>query len=237
MPLPKIDQPLFELTIPSTGKKAKYRPFTVKEEKILLIAQESKDMDQVILAIKQIITNCLPKVDPDSLAIFDLEYIMLQLRAKAVNNMIEFKINVPETEEEIDVQMDINEIDITRDPNHKDIVNVTDDIVLKLKYPTIDYIKELQTDQEADEAKESELLFNLMRNCIESVVQGETVYKLSDFTDKEVEDFIDGLGSNVITAVKDFFDTVPQMRFEYKYVNKNGTEQTFVAKGTETFFI
>lgn len=235
MPLPKIDQPLFELTIPSTGKKAKYRPFTVKEEKILLIAQQSNDMKQVILAIKQIIGNCLVDVDPEKLAVFDLEYIMLQIRAKAVNNLIEFTIKDPDTEEEVDVKMDINELEIVRSDKHKDIINATDDIVLKMKYPNIDFIGEMGLDQE--ERDESDLLFKLMKECIDSVVQGDNVYKLKDFTDQEVEDFIDGMGSNVVTGIRDFFDTIPQMKFEYKYTNSNGKEQTFVAKGTETFFI
>jgi len=235
MPLPKIDQPLFELTIPSTGKKAKYRPFTVKEEKILLIAQESKDIKQVVLAIKQIIGNCLQKIDPETLAVFDLEYIMLQIRSKAVNNMVEFTIKDPETEEDVDVKMDINEVQITRDENHKDVIEVTDDIILKMKYPNIDYIAEMGLDDE--ERDETALLFGLMKECIDAVVQGDDVYKLRDFTDEEIEDFVDSMGSNVVTGIRDFFDTIPQMKFEYQYTNSKGTEQTFIAKGTETFFI
>jgi hypothetical protein len=233
MPLPKIDQPLFEMTIPSNNKKVMYRPFTVKEEKILLIAQESKDMSQVVTAIKQIITNCLVDVDPDSLAVFDLEYIMLKLRAKAVNNEIEFTIKDPETEEEVDVKLDINDIEIERNESHTDIVNVTDDIVLKMKYPSIEYLMTMG-ENNPDEA---EAMFDLIRQCIDAVVQGDNVYKIKDFTQDEVNDFIDGLTSDIITKVKDFFDTMPQMKYEYKYTNKNGKEQTFVAKGTETFFI
>jgi hypothetical protein len=233
MPLPKIDQPLFEMTIPSNNKKVMYRPFTVKEEKILLIAQESKDMSQVVTAIKQIITNCLVDVDPDSLAVFDLEYIMLKLRAKAVNNEIEFTIKDPETEEEVDVKLDINDIEIERNESHTDIVNVTDDIVLKMKYPSIEYLMTMG-ESNPDEA---EAMFDLIRQCIDAVVQGDNVYKIKDFTQDEVNDFIDGLTSDIITKVKDFFDTMPQMKYEYKYTNKNGKEQTFVAKGTETFFI
>jgi hypothetical protein len=190
-------------------------------------------MSQVVTAIKQIITNCLVDVDPDSLAVFDLEYIMLKLRAKAVNNEIEFTIKDPETEEEVDVKLDINDIEIERNESHTDIVNVTDDIVLKMKYPSIEYLMTMG-ENNPDEA---EAMFDLIRQCIDAVVQGDNVYKIKDFTQDEVNDFIDGLTSDIITKVKDFFDTMPQMKYEYKYTNKNGKEQTFVAKGTETFFI
>lgn len=232
MPLPKIDQPLFEMTIPSSNKKVKYRPFTVKEEKVLLIAQESEDTDQAVLSMKQIINNCLIDVDVDELAVFDIEYIMLKLRAKAVNNVIDFKITDPDTEEEIQVELDINDIEISRDENHKKLIPVTDTIQLKLKYPCIDYIKTI-----GKEVKQDEALFDLMNMCIESVVEGETVYKLKEFSTEEINEFIDGLGSEVISEIKHFFDTIPQMKFEHKYINKNGDEKTFVAKGTETFFI
>lgn len=234
MPLPKIDQPLFEMTIPSTNKKVKYRPFTVKEEKILLIAQESKDMEQVILAIKQIITNCLVNVDPDSLAVFDLEYIMLKLRAKAVNNEIEFTVKDPDTEEEVTITLDINDIEIVRDPKHSDVINATDDIAIKMKYPTIDYLASMGNQEGKDEAQ---VMFNIITECIDAIVQGDTVYQIKDFTQEEVNDFVDGLSSSIINEIKQFFETMPQMKYEHKYVNKNGDEKTFVAKGTETFFI
>jgi hypothetical protein len=231
MPLPKIDQPLFEMTIPSSGKKVKYRPFTVKEEKVLLIAQESKDIEQIILAMKQIINNCLVDTSPDDLAVFDLEYIMIKLRAKSVNNVIDFKITDPDTEEEIEVNINIDELEVERSENHKTVLNVTDTIALKMKYPTIDYLRDI-----SDTPNES-TLFKLMKQCIHSVVQGDDVFKLSDFTEAEIEEFIDSLGSEIITEIRDFFETIPQMKFEHKYVNKNGDEKTFVAKGTETFFI
>ena len=118
MGLPKIDQPLFELVIPSTGKKVQYRPFTVKEEKILLIAQESKSTDQIILAIKQIINNCLVDVDVDTLATFDLEYIIINIRGKSVNNEMTFNITDPDTQEDIELAMDVNDIEVVFDEKH-----------------------------------------------------------------------------------------------------------------------
>jgi hypothetical protein len=233
MPLPKISQPLFQMTVPSTGDKINYRPFTVKEEKILLIAQESNDIDQVVLSIKQILGNCIQDYDIEKLAVFDLEYILLQIRAKAVNNELKFKIIDPETEEEVEVELDVNDIEIVRSDKHSKMINVTDDIVLKMRYPTIDFIRSLQSAED----NQQEALFGIMKSCIEAVVEGEQVYKMSDFTDEEVDSFLDSLDARVINSVRDFFDTIPKMKYEVKYHTKDGTEKTFVAEGTETFFI
>jgi hypothetical protein len=235
MPLPKIDQPLFEMTVPSNGDKVKYRPFTVKEEKILLIAQESKDIEQVIMSIKQILTNCIQNYDIEKLAVFDLEYILLQIRAKAVNNVLRFKVVDPDTDEEVELELNVDDIDVVRSEKHSKVVKVTDDIALSMKYPTIDFIRSLQQDDEA--VSQENAIFELMKGCIEAVVEGDKVYKLKDFTEEEIGDFLDSLNSTVIGNVKDFFDTIPKMRYETKYRLKDGTEKTFVAEGTETFFI
>jgi hypothetical protein len=233
MALPKIDLPLFELTIPSTNKKVKFRPFTVKEEKILLISQESQDSKQIVLAIKQILNNCLQNVDVNTLATFDLQYILLNIRAKSVNNEVTFNIKDPDTNESVELTIDINEIEIKRSPDHNKIINITDTIALQMRYPTIEYIEDLDPSQE----KSSDDLYKIMIECIESVVDGDQVYKLKDFTEKEVTEFLDSLTADVAMKIKKFFDTMPMMRYEKKYKNKNGVEKTFVAEGMETFFI
>lgn len=235
MPLPKIDQPLFDLTIPSNGDTVKFRPFTVKEEKILLIAQESNDIDQIILSIKQILGNCIQDYDIEKLAVFDLEYILIQIRAKAVNNELKFRVSDPDTKEMVDLEMNIDDIEIIRDEKHKKIIPVSDTISLSMKYPSIDFIKVLRQNDDVEEQQTA--MFDLMKGCIDSVVDGEQVYKLADFTEEEVNDFVDSLTSSVLNGIKEFFDTIPKMRFETKYKLKDGTEKTFVAEGTETFFI
>ncbi len=234
MALPKIDLPLFELTIPSSNKKAKYRPFTVKEEKILLIAQESKDPKQVVLAIKQILNNCMQNVDVDTLAAFDLQYVLLNIRAKSVNNEITFNIKDPETNETLELTIDANEIEVKRFPDHEKIVKITDDIQLYMRYPTIEYLENMSY---SEEEKNSNQLMLIMTECIDSVVEGEQVYKLKDFSDTEVNDFIESLTSDVVIKIKKFFDTMPVLRYEKKYKNRLGNEKTFVAEGLETFFI
>lgn len=235
MALPKIQQPLFELTVPSTKKKVKYRPFTVKEEKVLLIAQESKEIDQIILSIKQIINNCVQDIDVEKLAMFDMEYILLNLRARSVNNLIEFKIKDSETEEEVELAINVDEVEVFENKEHNKNIKLGDDIIIGMKYPQIDQLKILKDAK--TELEQNEALFKMMIGCIDTVVQGEEVYRLSDFTEKEVDEFIDGFTTEHINQIKKFFDTMPVLRFEKKYTRKDGVVKTFVAQGTETFFI
>lgn len=230
MGLPKIDQPLFPITIPSTGKKTTFRPFTVKEEKILLIAQESKDVEQVSLAVKQIITNCVTKVNVAELAVFDVEFLLLQIRAKAADNIVEFKIKDPDTEEEIPVKIDIEKIRVEKSEEHNNVIAVSDDINLIMKYPTFDYISSLADSDNTDQ-------FKVMTDCIERVMQGEELYEMDDFSDEEKEEFIDSLNTKALKGIKDFFETMPKVRHEYKYKDNTGKEKTYVLEGTESFFM
>lgn len=234
MALPKIQAPLFNLTIPSTKKKVKFRPFTVKEEKILLIAQESKEIDQVILSIKQIINNCIEGINVEELAMFDMEYILINLRAQSVGNKIEFKIKDPDTEETIEMTLDINDIKLKEDPDHNPLIQIDKDFYIKMNYPKLDMLKQLKNVEEKDRQI---AMFNMMMGCIDSVIQGEEIYQLKDFSKKEIDEFLESLTSNHVGMIKKFFDTIPVLRYEKEYVRKDGTKKKFVAEGTETFFI
>ena len=235
MALPKIDLPLFELTLPSTNKKIKYRPFTVKEEKILLIAQESKDPKQIILAIKQILNNCVQGANVEDFATFDIEYVLLNVRAKSVNNEITFNIKDPDTQENVELTVDVNEIQIKKSDEHTKIIKITDEIYLNMKYPSITYLE--NTEYDADNKPKNGSLFDVIIECIDSVCEGDVVYRLKDFTEQEVQDFIESLSSDVIARIKKFFDTAPAMRYEMKYRDKTGKEKTFVLEGLNSFFI
>lgn len=276
MALPKINQPLFEIEIPSTGRKVKYRPFTVKEEKILLFAQESKDLDQIILAISQIVTNCLQDVSDsilDKLAIFDLEYLLINLRAKSVSDEIDFNIKDPDTEEVVELSLDLSDIEIKNNDDHKKVIPVNEDISIVMSYPKLNQLRalsnigdageysaieemeeklktsELSKKENADLNKElaemkrayrlktDQALFDTMIDCIESVVEGENVYNLAEFSKQEIDDFVESLSSKDVESIKKFFDTMPKLRYEKKYKLEDGSEKTFVAEGTETFFI
>jgi hypothetical protein len=234
MALPKLNQPLFEVTIPSTKQKVTFRPFTVKEEKILLIAQESKEVDQLILAIKQIITNCIDGIDVDKLAIFDLEYLLINIRAKSVDNTFSFKIKDPDTSEEIELELDIGEIEVKFDPTHTKKIKLNPETFLIMKYPSVKQLKQIV---ELSQQNNSQKLFEMMISCFDSIASGDSVYKLTDHTEQEIEEFVNSMSSKNIADVKQFFETMPSMSYEKKYKNKLGEEKTFVVRGTETFFI
>lgn len=234
MGLPKINLPLFETKLISTGrKKIKYRPFTVKEEKILLIAQESDDIEQVILAIKQIIGNCCEDVKVDKLPMFDLEYLLMQIRGKSVNNVIEFQITDPETEKPVTIELNIDEIEMTKPKGHNREISIGEDAYVVMDYPILDDVtKFLNTDEKKDNS-----IFDIMLSCIGSVVQGDEVYNLEDFSEEEVLEFVDSFSTQTIEKIKEFFETIPVMRCEQTYTNANGDEKQVVLEGVETFFI
>ena len=234
MGLPKINLPLFETKLISTGKKKiKYRPFTVKEEKILLIAQESDDIEQVILAIKQIIGNCCEDVKVDKLPMFDLEYLLMQIRGKSVNNVIEFQITDPETEKPVTLELNVDEIKMTKPKGHNREISIGEDAYIVMDYPMLDDVtKFLNTDEEKDNN-----IFDIMLSCIGSVVQGDEVYNLEDFSEEEVLEFVDSFSTQTIEKIKEFFETIPVMRCEQTYTNANGDEKQVVLEGVETFFI
>lgn len=236
MPLPKIDQPLFELTLPSSGKKIKYRPFTVKEEKILLIAKESKDVGDMLNAIEQVVNNCImsDKIGVEDLATFDLEYLMLNIRSKAVNDIVKFSIRDPDTEEEVELEFDIKNIEVKRDENHKKDIKVDDTYSIRMRYPTT---KELAILSGAKEVTEEESILEIMVSCVELLYSENETFKMKDFTKEEIDDFVESLPSLAIQGIRNFFATLPKLRIECPYTNKEGKEKRFVVEGMETFFM
>jgi hypothetical protein len=233
MALPKIDLPIYELKLPSTGEKVKYRPFTVKEEKILLTSQESNDVNQIVLSIKQIINNCLIGKNVDELAVFDIEYVLLTLRSRSVDNLVKFTITDPDTEESIEVEMDISKVKIQKDENHTNKIKVSDDYFLYMRYPTIDEFTILLSDDVSSVDKN----YDVMISCMDKLVSKDDVYKFADFTKEEVTEFVDSLQSDHTKKIKEFFDTLPKIRHEIPYKTKDGIDKTFVIQGTQTFFI
>jgi len=234
MGLPKIEHPLFELEVPSTRKKVKYRPFTVKEEKILLIAQESEDLEQMLLAIKQIIGNCVTGIDVDDLATFDMEYILLKLRTVSVGNEIDITFVDEETQEQVEFKINTDDIEIKRYQTHKQLIQVDQNISLKLSYPkmnSLDFLREDLSDEDRQEK-----LFNVMMGSIDQVISGEEIYKIKDFSQAEVDDFINSLSTKTIKEIKEFFETMPRIRIEKEYEVAD-KKKTFIVEGTETFFV
>jgi len=236
MGLPKIDQPLFEVTVPSTDKKAKFRPFTVKEEKILLIAQESEDQNQIFLAVKQIINNCTTGVDVDKLATFDLEYLILMIRGKSVDNMMKFGFVDEETEENVNVEIDINDISVKTPEGHNKKIVLNDQYHIMMKYPTLSEVKMLQ--EVDDNLSQTDQMFSTMTGCIDILVDNNTdeIFKLEDFSKVEISDFVDGFNGAVIGDIKTFFDTMPKLTHTIQYKDKNDKDKEFVVEGMDSFF-
>lgn len=233
MGLPKIDMPIFEMSLPSSKKIVKYRPFTVKEEKILLIAQESKDLKTAIDAVKQVVNNCLIDHDIEDFAMFDLEYILLLLRSKSVDNNVKFAIKDPDTEESVELELNLDEVKVTTFEEHSNRIKINDVYTIFLKYPTINQFVEFINGDKNDPLAS----YNVMVSCLDKVASSQEVYKFSDFSREDIDKFMEDLTGEVLVEIKKFFDTMPKLRHEMKYKNKNGEEKTFVLEGMQSFFI
>ncbi|MGY8864506.1 MAG: T4 family baseplate hub assembly chaperone [Methylophagaceae bacterium] len=233
MALPKINLPISELILPSTGEKIKTRSFTVKEEKILLIAGESNDAIVEMMAIKQIINNCLVEGTVDDLAMIDLEYVFLKLRSSSVDNLTMFTVKDPETGESVELELDIDKVECVKDETHSKEVRINEDYVLYLKHPTIDEFAKVLTLDPKDPLTN----YFIMCACLDKLASDDEVHNFSDYTPEEIDDFMDGIDGGSIKQIQKFFETLPKLRHEIKYTNSNGNEQTFVIEGIRSFFI
>ena len=233
MALPKIDLPIMEVSLPSNEKKVKMRPFTVKEEKILLVAQESDEPAAEMLAIKQILTNCIIDANIEELPVFDMEFLLLKLRSISVDNKVEFAIQDPETEEAVTLSIDVDEVGIETAEGHTNEIKINDDYTLFLKYPNVDsFIRINQLD-----GTDPLTTYFIMTSCLDYIASEDEIEYFKDYTDKEIEQFMDELPGKTLNKIVNFFETMPRLRHELKYTNKNGKEQTFVVEGTRSFFI
>mgnify|MGYP003645024838 CR=1 FL=1 len=233
MKLPKIDLPLFETKLPSTEETVQYRPFTVREEKILLVAQESKDPNQMVLAMRQIATNCCPNLEVNTIAMFDLEFIMMQIRAKSVNNKIEFVLSDPDTGAPVELELDVDDIELVIPEGHTKEITVTDDMYLMMRYPRLDEVSLFLKVVD----KPTESLFDVMTSCIESVVVGDEVQSLKEYTKKEIVEFVESFPGGTVDALQNFFETMPKLRFQTEYTNAAGEIKKLALEGTDTFFL
>jgi hypothetical protein len=233
MPLPKIDQPLFDMTIPSSGKKITFRPFLVKEEKILLIAQQSGNDSEIIRAIKQILNNCIQDdLDLDSLAIFDLEYAFLKLRAKSVNNVV--KLSYRDTEDDevynFDLDLDTIEIEIPKTINSK--IEITDSVGMTMRYPSASI-----TDSMGDFDNEVDLMTFFIINCIDTIYDEDNVYIANDFSEEEISEFLDGLDVKTFEKIREFFENVPRLYHKIEYTNKAESQRSIELTSLKDFFM
>jgi hypothetical protein len=242
MALPKIDVPTFEMTIPSTNKKVKYRPFLVKEEKVLLMALEGKDRKEMANALRQIINNCcMDDINVDELAPFDLEYFFLQLRAKSIGESLtltyscQSKKGKKNCENAIDFTVDVDKIKVTKNPDHTKQVGITDKIGIIMKYPELEDIMEGEI-KEIDDNDVDEVL-NLVIACMESIYDENAVYKMKDTDKEETKKFLEDLTQSQFLEIKKFFDTMPKVKYETTLVcNKCEGKNKVEIEGMQNFF-
>mgnify|MGYP003345549584 CR=1 FL=1 len=239
MPLPKINTPTFELTLPSTGKKIKYRPFLVREEKILIMAMESEDMSQITDAIVQIIGDCIltEGVKVQSLATFDIEYLFLNVRAKSVGETVDVNITCPDDGvTQVEMSIDIDTIKVQKTRGHKNIIKLDDQLSIKLRYPSLDQFVEnnFETSEGNSEIAQS---LSMITSCIDMIYNEEETWESADCTKQELEDFIGQLNTKQFKQIEKFFSTMPKLSHKIAVKNpKTKVESEVVLEGLASFF-
>lgn len=238
MALPVMKHPTFELTVPSTKEKIRYRPFLVKEEKILLLAQQSQQSGEMIHAVKQIINNCVVEgnIDVDKAPTFDVEYMFLKLRSNSISDTAKFRFRDDEQEEPVEVEIDLDEVEVKFAKNHSNMIKVDKDISLEMKYPTY---SDLSSSIANEGDNGVDITFNMISKCVDKVYEGNDeeheVYQFSDFNSDEQKEFIDGLSSEAFRKLQAFFESLPKLSHDVKYkVGKKNKTRTF--SGIADFF-
>lgn len=229
MALPKIKHPTYSITIPSNNKKVNFRPFTVQEEKLLLMAKNSEKTEDIINTVKQVIQNCIIEpIDVEKLAIFDIEYIFIKLRSKSVGEVVDLDYNDPETDENIKFKINLDDIEVKRNDEHTNKFVLFENIGVVMRYPTLEEVKTVE-DNGKDEA-----VFTMLIKCIDQIYDDETVY--SDYNEKELDEFINTLPMESMGAIQKFFETMPSVEHTIKLKNKKGETKEVVLKGINSFF-
>ena len=233
MTLPVINTPTYELVVPSTKETLVYRPFLVKEEKILLMAMEEEKDTQLNRALKQVVNNCtFEKVDVGKLPLFDLEYIFLRIRAKSVGEVAKIQVLCEDDGETyVPVEIDLESIEVEFQEDHTTKIELNDDIGIEMGYPTFEFLN-----FKADETEVNQL-FDIIGSSIERVYEGETVYEKADFSKKDLKVFLESLTSEQFLKVQKFFETMPRLRHKIEVVNpKTKKKNEITLEGLQAFF-
>ena len=239
MPLPQISVPTYELEIPSTNKKIKYRPFLVKEEKVLIMAMESEDQKEISRAIKNVIHDCILTrgVKVDTLSTFDIEYLFLNIRAKSVGETVEVNVTCPDDgETQVGVEIAIDDIRVQKDPNHSNVIKLDDNISVMMKYPSLDQFVEnnFEVDNGTSDVDKS---MNVIINCIDQIFTEEESWSASDSTKKELKDFVDQMNTKQFKDIENFFNTMPKLSHTITVTNpKTKVKNNIVLEGLASFF-
>jgi len=239
MPLPKINTPTYELELPSNGKKIKYRPFLVREEKILIMALESEDMKQISNAIKTVISDCILTrgIKINDLSTFDIEYIFLNVRAKSVGESVEVNVTCPDDgETQVQVEIDIDSIKVQKNPKHTNIIKLDDDLSLKMKYPSLNQFVESNFETSNNDSDVDKSL-DVIVSCIDMIYNEEESWSASDSTKKELQEFVDQMNTKQFKEIEKFFETMPKLSHIIEVTNPNTkVKSEVVLEGLASFF-
>lgn len=235
MALPTLNNPTYTLTLPSTGEKIKYRPFLVKEEKILLMATESNDPKDMVRSLKQIAENCtMGKFNPEEYPMFDLEYVFLNLRAKSVGEVAEPVFTPADCDKPVTLHVDLSKVEVVKAENHTNKVKLTDTIGLIMNYPSLDQAEEIDPKVGVDDP---DFALEVIVNCIDSIYDGEQMFSGKDHTKRELIDFVENLTQEQFLKISEFFETMPKIRYTTKYKCPcSGEEKEITLSGLQDFF-
>ena len=238
MPLPKIATPTYELELPSTGETVQYRPFLVKEEKLLVIALESDDTKQITTAIKSVIKNCIltKGVKVEQLPTFDIEYLFLNIRGKSVGEDIEVNVICPDDEEtEVKVNINLDDIQVQKNDDHTDKIKLDDSIMMQMKYPSLEQF--IKNNFEMSDKNAMDQSFELIATCIDKIFTEDEVWAAADCTKKEMTEFLEQMNSSQFKEIEKFFETMPKLSHTISVTNPNTkVKSDVVLEGLASFF-
>jgi len=238
MPLPKISTPTYELVLPSTGKKIKYRPFLVREEKILILALESEDEKQIANAVKTTLKDCIQTrgIKVENLPTFDIEYLFLNIRGKSVGEAVDLIITCPDDgETTVPVKVYIDEVEVVKEKDHTPDIDLDGNLTLRMKYPSLsEFVSNNFSFNEGDDLDKS---FEIIASCIDVIFNADDAWSASDVTKKELLSWMDGLNSNQFKEIENFFTSMPKLSHTIKVTNPNTkVESEIVLEGLQSFF-
>ena len=240
MPLPKIATPSYELELPSTGQTITYRPFLVKEEKLLVIALESEETKQITNAIKAVIRACVltKGIKVETLPTFDIEYLFLNIRGKSVGEDLDVKLICPDDNEtEVDVVISLDDIQIQKPEGHSNQIKLDNNLMMELKYPSLNEFIKNNFDPNDTSKNPMDQSFDLIGSCINKIYNQDEVWVAADCSKKEINDFLDSMNSNQFKEVEKFFETMPKLSHTVKVKNpKTKVESDVVLEGLASFF-
>ena len=241
MPLPKIATPSYELELPSTGKTIQYRPFLVKEEKLLVIALESEDTKQITNAIKAVIKSCVltKGVKVEALPTFDIEFLFLNIRGKSVGENIDLKLVCPDDEKtEVSVSINLDDIKVQKLEGHTKQIKLDDNLMMELKYPSLNEFIKNNFDPNDKSKNRMDQSFDLIGSCIDKIYNEDEVWVADDCSKKEINEFLDSMNSNQFKEVEKFFETMPKLSHTVKVYNPTTkVESDVVLEGLASFFV